>query len=643
VRSIVVGTAGHIDHGKSALVKALTGTDPDRLKEEQARGITIDLGFAHLPLGEVTIALVDVPGHERFVRNMLAGAGGIDAVILVVAADEGVKPQTREHFEICRLLGVDRGVIVLSKADLAEAGTLGLAETDARELVAGSFLEGAPIVPVSARTGFGLEALRAALGSLTGRPPRRARDGIVRYPIDRAFTVKGFGTVVTGTLVSGRVTEGAELVALPEGRSVRVRGLQVHGRPTREADAPARVAINVGAVETHQIGRGVTLASAGSLAVTRRADLKVSLIAGTRPLRHGARVRVHEGTSDVGGRVAICAVRPAATGVWRLAEPGEAAVSVPAAGEAYVRIRLEQPMAITRGDRVILRAFSPPATIGGGLVLDPEPPAGRLRRAAALARFDRLAAGPDFVSVWLTEAGLRGLTGADLVRRGGLDAGAAAAWLSGARSTSLAVAADRRFFDAAVAARVASDAVAELGRFHLAHPADAGMPREAVRERVAHGAPPALFDVVLASLVERGLVHGTDRLALASHTPAVDAADAAATASVLRQLRDAGLAPPEPGALAAAADVAARRVEALLQRLARDGRVLRLGTLFFHPEALTRLKADVLEMRRTGTVELDVAAFKARYGLSRKFAIPLLEWLDRERVTRRVGQTRRIL
>jgi selenocysteine-specific elongation factor len=640
--SIVVGTAGHIDHGKSALVKALTGTDPDRLKEEQTRGITIDLGFAHLAVGDLRIAFVDVPGHERFVRNMLAGAGGIDAVLLVVAADEGVKPQTREHFEICRLLGIDRGLVVLSKADLVDAERLALVTLEIRDLVAGSFLASAPIVPASTRTGAGLDAVRGALAALGNRPPRQARRGLVRYPVDRAFTVKGFGTVVTGTLVSGHVAEGDDLVALPGARAVRVRGVQIHGRTVSAADAPCRAAINTGAVGTQELGRGLTLASAGSLAVTRRVDVRLAHVPGALLLRHGARVRVHQGTAEVAGRVALCAVRGADKGPWHLAGPGEVSVSVPQAGEGYARLRLEQPLVLTRGDRLVLRTFSPPATVGGAVVLDPEPPPGRLRRQAAFERFDELSASETFARIWLAEAGPRGLGAIDLVRRGGLDEVTAAAWLSSA-AAGPAVAAAGRYFDAAYVEGIGARVVAELAGFHQAQPGQDGMPREALRARAARGAPPALFDAVLAGLGTGGRIRGTDRLALASHRSVVEAGDARAMQGVVDGLRQAGLTPPDLAALAASVGVPAASLPPLLQRLVRERRVVRLGTLVFHPDALAALKADVQAMRRAGVTDLDVAAFKARYGLSRKFAIPLLEWLDRERVTRRVGELRRIL
>ena len=311
---MVVGTAGHIDHGKSALVQALSGIDPDRLKEEKARGITIDLGFAHFEADGVTFALVDVPGHERFVKNMLAGASGIDYVLLVVAADESVMPQTREHFDICRLLGVTAGVVVLTKADLVDAETLELVRLEVRELVAGSPLARAPVVAVSSKTGAGLAALRAAMLDLARAAPRRASDrfgegAAVRLPVDRVFTVKGFGTVVTGTLVSGVIRENDELVLMPAGRPVKVRGLQVHGRGRASAGAGQRAAVNLGGVDLAEVARGDTLATPGTLEPTRRFDAVLQLLPSARPLKHGARVRVHQGTSEVLARVALASRR----------------------------------------------------------------------------------------------------------------------------------------------------------------------------------------------------------------------------------------------------------------------------------------------------------------------------------------------
>ncbi|MGH9144850.1 MAG: selenocysteine-specific translation elongation factor, partial [Vicinamibacterales bacterium] len=393
MRSIVVGTAGHIDHGKSTLVLALTGTDPDRLKEEKARGITIDLGFAHLTLDDIDLAFVDVPGHERFVKNMLAGIGGIDLVVLVVAADESVMPQTREHFDICRLLHVPAGVIALTKADLVDADTLELARMELRELVAGSFLEAAPIVPVSARTGEGLDTLRAALVKGSRDASGRKAAAVTRLPIDRVFSMKGFGTVVTGTLVSGRVAADTELVVVPGGRHVKVRGVQVHGEKRAEAVAGQRTAINLGGIEVQEVARGQVLVTPGAFEETRIADATIEVLPGAKPLKHGVRVRFHQGTAEILGRVAI--IGPAQPALVRLGDlPGDAGawsvLTLPAGGRGFIRLRLEAPAVLARGDRYILRAYSPPVTIAGGLILDPRPPRTAIRTVAALDRCQRL-------------------------------------------------------------------------------------------------------------------------------------------------------------------------------------------------------------------------------------------------------------
>jgi len=650
VRSLVVGTAGHIDHGKSALVKALTGTDPDRLKEEQARGITIDLGFAHAMVGDVNVAFVDVPGHERFVRNMLAGAGGIDAVALVIAADESVMPQTREHFEICRLLGLERGLIVLTKADRADRDAVEIAALEARELVAGSFLEGAPLVVTSARTGAGLDDLRQALAALAGGAPRQERHGVVRLPVDRVFTMKGFGTVVTGTLVSGEIRAGQDLVVLPEGRVVRVRGVQVHGRDVTSVSAPSRTAVNLGSVDAHDLARGVTLSTSDALAVTHRVDARVELLHGARPLRHGARVRVHHGTAERLGRVAVCAVSPGSGREWTLAAVGQSSVAVSGGGQAYVRIRLEQPMALTRGDRLILRTYSPPATIGGAVVLDPLPPTTGLRRPAMLERFKAIDGGtqpsaqaPEVLRVWLQEAGERGLTAQDIVARGGLGPEASRAALAALVDTGHAVPVAAHVFGSGVARALESRVVSALEAFHRAQPREAGVSKEELRKRVAPRAAPALVEHVLQSMAARGAITASDRVALSAHRVASSPEDDRDAS-----IRDAGLAPPDLAGIAAAAGLTAAGVEQALKTLARAKRVVKLDALCFHVDALSRLKQDVQQLGASRPsahtpVRVDVATFKERFGLSRKYAIPLLEWLDRERVTRRVGDARVIL
>src|SRR6478736_1254727 len=332
MKSIVVGTAGHIDHGKSALVQALTGTDPDRLKEEKARGITIDLGFAHQEIDGVNFSFVDVPGHERFVKNMLAGVGGIDLVVLVVAADESVMPQTREHFDICRLLRIPAGLVALTKSDLADADMLELAQIEVRELVAGSFLDGAPIVPLSTKTGDGLDAFRAALAGVSRAVHGRRSDSVARLPIDRVFSMKGFGTVVTGTLVSGRIAVDDELLVAPGERRVKVRGVQVHGVKQPQAVAGQRSAINLAGVEVADVHRGQALVTPAAFVQTRLADATLELLPGAKPLKHGARVRFHQGTAEILGRVTLIGPnddRPPATTALRRDRTEGAARALP--------------------------------------------------------------------------------------------------------------------------------------------------------------------------------------------------------------------------------------------------------------------------------------------------------------------------
>jgi selenocysteine-specific elongation factor len=633
MRSVVVGTAGHIDHGKSALVRALTGMDPDRLKEEKARGITIDLGFAHLADGDLNLAFVDVPGHERFVKNMLAGAGGIDIVLLVVAADESVMPQTREHFQICRLLQVPAGLIALTKSDLADAEMRELATIEIRELVAGSFLADAPIVAVSSKTGQGLPALRAALRDLSLRTRPRGTAGPVRLPIDRAFTMRGFGTVVTGTLVSGEIRQEHILAALPRELPVKVRGIQVHGQSAVRAAAGTRVAVNLGGIELSEVARGDSLCTPGAFEPTQRFDVHVDALVGARPLRHGSRVRFHHGTSELLGRVAVAGVTTDAA----------TQAEVPPGASAYARIRLESPAVLTRGDRFILRAYSPPITIAGGIVLDPHPTRGALRTAAARARFQAIDArvpADAAVAAFVAERGAAGLEQNALVSRAGLDPSSAArigdAMLQSGR---LARVGDRLVSEQELADRSAS-LVAALRAHHSAEPLSEGLPREEARERLFRRAGPGVFEFVIDRLAHANQIVARDRLALAGHQLALTPEEARARDAIETAYREARLSPPDSAALATLARTPAAVVDRIVRLLVRQRALVKVDALLFHAEALEQLKTEVREMKMTGAATVDVAAFKERYGISRKYAIPLLEYLDRERVTRRVGDSR---
>jgi selenocysteine-specific elongation factor len=642
VKSVVAGTAGHIDHGKSALVLALTGTDPDRLKEEKARGITIDLGFAHAAIGELNVAFVDVPGHERFVKNMLAGAGGIDLVVLVVAADESVMPQTREHFDICRLLGVPAGVVALTKADLADADTLELTRLEVRELVAGSFLDGAPIVPVSAKTGAGLDELRAALVAAAGRVRGRPVDTVARLPIDRVFSMKGFGTVATGTLVSGRIAVEDELALLPGGRRVTVRGVQVHGAAQKAAVAGQRTAINLGGVDVHEVARGQTVVTPAAFETTRVADATIDLLPGAKALKHGARVRFHQGTAEVLGRVSL--VGPASA---QALQPGS---------RGFVRLRLEEPAILARGDRYILRAYSPTITIAGGSILDPRPPRSAVRTEAALARcrrldfdfaaaLDRPAAELAAAKVMIDEAGGAGLPVASLVTRAAIDPASVDRLIDALAVQRIAVRAGTVLVACPIVAALEAAILDALKAHHQAQPLSEGLPREEARERLFRRGHAAVFDKAIDALVARQAIVARDRLALAGHRLALSPDEDRVRAALERLYQEAGLKPPELSSVPGLAGAPAPLADRMLKLLQRQKVLVKVDALVFHEQALKQLKADVAALKGTGesSARIDVGTFKERFGVTRKFAIPLLEYLDRERVTRRVGDARIIL
>lgn len=628
---LVVGTAGHIDHGKSTLVHALTGIDPDRLKEEKARGITIELGFAHATIGDAHVAFVDVPGHERFVRTMLAGVGGVDYVMLIVAADESVMPQTREHFDICRLLRVTEGCVVITKTDAADADTQALVALEVAELVGGSFLEDAPVIPVSARTGEGLDALRDVLNAAASRVRVRPEQGAVRLPIDRVFSMKGFGTVVTGTLTSGTLHVGDELSLIPGERTVKVRGIQVHGLTRDLVAAGNRAAINLGG-ETSEVSRGQTLSAPGTLSVTRRADVSIDLLPGVRGLRHGARLHVHHGTGDVLARVSLA---------------GPHRTELEPAGSALARLRLEQPAVLTRGDRVILRSYSPPETIGAATVLDPAPTSPGIRSEASLARVTALAGvdGCAALAAMVNERGLRGVHRMDAVARAGLlPDGVDSAIARLERDGSVVRVGERLVSVAALAA--SGDAVLALVRaFHAQQPISEGMPREEARARIFKDVEPSIFESALGRLVAAKALLDRERLALPTHKAALPGGEVT-VAKVLAAYQAAGLTPPDRATIAARAGVSPEVADAAAAYLVRQKALVKLDALIVHRDALDTLKRDMAALKAAASgqvVTVDVTQFKDRYGMTRKYAIPLLEYLDRERVTRRVGDSRVLL
>ena len=627
MKSIVVGTAGHIDHGKSALVQALTGTDPDRLKEEKARGITIDLGFAHQTIDGINFAFVDVPGHERFVKNMLAGVGGIDLAMLVIAADEGVMPQTREHLAICSLLHIHTGMVVLTKADLVEPDWLELVKDDVATLVRGTFLEDAPIVAASARTGAGLEEVRAAIRSLAARIPPRAADQLPRLPIDRVFTIRGFGTVVTGTLAAGRLAVDDRVEVFPRGLQAKIRGLQTHGHTVTEAHAGQRTAINLQGLERAAIERGDVVALAGSLVATSTIDGTLELLADApRPLETRDRVRFHVGTSEIMARVLFLDRTELA--------PGE---------RALARLRLEAPVVAMPRDRFVVRSYSPIVTIGGGTILDVDPPRVRRKGAALLTRLAVLERGTpeEVVAEHVRQRGAAGARLAALSARVPLGPDALRRVLATLQESGRIIAIDREWFVHPESyGRLREMIMAALEAFHRANPLRPGMSREELRGR-AENAEDKLFSHLLATLDAENLVRSErDKVRLASHEVQLSEEQRRVVDRVEADFKAAAAAPPSPEEALARAGTSGDEDHELFQVLVTGRKLVRVKeSLFFHAEALQaieeRLVAHLRERKEIGPGDV-----KDLLGISRKYAIPLLEYFDGRRVTQRVGERR---
>ena len=621
MKHVVIGTAGHIDHGKTALVKALTGIDADRLAEEKRRGITIDLGFAHAALAPgVYAGFVDVPGHERFVKNMLAGTGGIDLALLVVAADESIKPQTREHFDICRLLGIKSGVVALTKADLVDPDIAGLVRLEVEELVAGSFLEGAAIIPVSSVTGAGLGELRAALANAALAAPARKGSGRFRLPIDRAFAVKGFGAVVTGTLTSGALQVEQEVELFPEKRRMRVRGIEVHGEKVSRATAGQRTAVNLVGMEAAELQRGQQLAEPGLFQVVKRIDCRLTLLPSAKALKARTPVHFHSGAAEIEAQVRLLDGAPTM-------KPGET---------RFIRVELRDPALLLPGDKFIIRMFSPVVTIGGGEVVDISGVRYRKGESAA-ARLNELAS-PDLAvrmrsmvreSEW-------GLSAEDIVARTGWTA----AEIAAAQSDAIRKLAGGAWFSSAdrfVEAR--ARLVKAVAAHHKANPLQPGAPKADLRGREFGGAPAAVFEALLNESPE--LTVDGDLVRLKTHRVALKEDEEKARAAIEAAFARGGLAAPGVRDTLAQSGVEAARARTLLQILLREGKLIRIDAeLVLHANAIAELLA-LMSARKGQT--FDVPSFKEWTGISRKYAIPLLEYLDRERVTRREGDKRIVL
>ncbi|HSB18227.1 MAG TPA: selenocysteine-specific translation elongation factor [Bryobacteraceae bacterium] len=623
MRNIIVGTAGHIDHGKTALVRALTGIDTDRLDEEKRRGISIDLGFAHMDLPpDLHIGFVDVPGHERFVKNMLAGIGGIDLVLFVIAADESIKPQTREHFDICRLLGIPRGVVVLTKSDLVDRDILDIVHLEVEEFVAGSFLEGMPIVAVSSTTGDSLDQLRARLAEIAAAAPPKDAGRHFRLPVDRAFSMRGFGAVVTGTLISGSVAREQEVELYPIGRRCRVRGVQVHGGQVERAIAGQRTALNLSGVEPSEVTRGMVLSEPSRFQPGAVIDCRFELLPSAKALKHRAPVHFHAGTAEIEAEFRLL----------------DGSTALQPGGRTFARIVLRDPVLLLPGDRFIVRMFSPVVTIGGGVVVDTGARPYR-RHEDAAARLRVLAEGTPAERIALLVRESRfGVGLAELIARTGLLAEEVDAAVRSANFIRLDQPdpwlVDSEWFQQATA-RIQS----VLSEHHRANPLLPGLPRHELRSRELPDAPLFLLEALLAAsplVVAEGEV-----VRLKSHRLVLKQDEEQAVKAIESLFAEAGLTVPPVNEVLAKSGVEAGRARSLLQILLRQKRLVRVGDeLVFHADALRSLREQLAARRGQ---RFTVPVFKEWTGISRKYAIPLLEYLDRERVTRREGDERIVL
>jgi len=627
-QSIIIGTAGHVDHGKTALIQRLTGINTDRLKEEQERGLTIDLGFAwfDLPSG-AHAGIVDVPGHERFVKNMLAGATGIDLFLLVVAADEGVMPQTREHLTILDTLEIEAGIVVLTKSDLVDAETLELVQEDIAEALEGTAFEGAPMVATSARTGAGFDELITLIDRVALGVSPRDIAGPTRVQVDRVFTMKGFGTVITGSLIRGRLRVGQELVVLPAGRATRVRGIEVHGSHLEECIAPARVGVNLAGLSTDEVERGDQLVAPGSMKPSWMLDVRLRLSADAdRPLAYRERVRIHHGAAEVLGRVVLLDSDFLAPGDRGLAQ-----------------LRLETPVPAAAGDHFVIRRYSPAQTIGGGVVLDPAPARHRRRQADVLQRLEALESGAEQERArdWFASRGAQAASSEDLARGLQMDDDQAEALVDSLlESGRLVPLAPGRYLDAGVAERTLASVTEALGAYHRANPLRPHMP--VPRLQTALGSPPPeTLQWAVSELSAKGsVVSESGGVRLSSHTAALGPEQESALEALYRWAEEAALAPPsreEACALLAPAGDA----RSLLELALKSGRLVDAGEYIIAAPALEQA-ANALAALHAEKGPFAVADARDVWGSSRKYVVPLLEYLDGTGFTRRSGNTRTV-
>ncbi|MCE5200562.1 MAG: selenocysteine-specific translation elongation factor [Armatimonadota bacterium] len=623
-KHLIVGTAGHVDHGKTTLIKAMTGTNTDRLREEQERGLTIDLGFASLKLPSgLEVGIVDVPGHERFLKNMLAGASGVDIVMLVVAADEGVMPQTREHMEILSLLETGLGVVALTKIDMVDDEWIDVVEEDLREYLKGTFLDGAKIIRVSGVTGAGIKELAAEIDRLADIAHQKSIDGPFRLPIDRVFSMTGFGTVVTGTLASGTMRLGDPVVVLPQRMQSRVRQLQVHGKKQEIVYAGTRVAANLVGLEVSDIERGSVVVPPGYLQAIMMLDASVTVLKESpRSLKNRARVRMHVGTIEAIGRAVILGAEEIA--------PGE---------RGFVQIRLEKEIVAARGDRFVLRFYSPPRVMGGGTVLDSAATRHRRKDQGIIQRLERRLKGEptDIVEDALAASEV-GLAKKDIIQRTGLINQEVDTALEELIVSGRVFELSGRFLQNAAYEMISSRVKSMLASYHEANPIKAGMPKEELRAAIGPRMDQKSFGLILSSVASSGDVVVSERnVRLSNHTPTPNPRQEKLLGDVLGEYVKAGANPPLIYDIESKYGPEAKEILALM--LERGDIVKIAPDIAFHRDVLAEAENAIRSYLATNG-QITVAQFRDLVGSSRKYVVPLLEYFDEKKVTRRAGDVR---
>ncbi len=631
MKHLILGTAGHIDHGKTSLVKALTGIDTDRLKEEKKRGITIELGFAHLALADgIDFGIVDVPGHEKFVRAMVAGVAGMDMVMLVIAADEGIMPQTREHLDILRLLGIHSGLVALTKSDLVEDDWRSLVIEEVRDFVAGTFLEAAPIIPVSSKTGKGIEEIKKELAQLAYTTAEKKYEGSFRLPIDRVFTISGFGTVVTGTLLSGEIKIGDELELLPSRVQGRVRGIQAYGNKADSGLAGQRLAVNIQGVELNQADRGDVLVPANHFRISRRIDVRLNYLASaSRNLKHRSKVRFHSGTSEITAQVILLE--------QDIVSPGQS---------AYAQLRLEQPLLLVSGDPYLIRATSPSVTIGGGVVLDPFPPARRRRNEEALNLLESLDAAEHQKTCYLIirQSLLSGISFEDISLRSGITHRQAEAALQSLLSAGLIVQMTRepRIFLSKESVGNLKELLQEaLTAYLAANPLKEGISKEELKTRLPTRSNQRFFAPLLTELQAEGkLLIKCDLVTSPVEKKITKPGIANQTEKIINILSKHTNEPPTIKELAEMTDISEKEIRAHLAVALRNGLIIKISSdIHYKTETVKEIEAKlIVHLKAKG--EITPAEFRELTGLSRKYMIPLLEYFDSKKLTIRIGDKR---